>query len=175
MQIGSFSPYWIVAIVALFWLFTKIYDFIRDMRIRHAFRKNANYYSGILAKTLQEVNIIDKTLLVKEDVQLIKSTLDQMPSAQAIKNLKRYLTRYEISLNNYRSQIKKLPVKEIRERFTIPLMLNFIYLFGLINPTLKEFIHNRKSFYIERGFKERVYAAKLLNDTIEKAISLVEL
>ena len=97
-----------------------------------------------------------------------------MPSAQAIKNLKRYLTRYEISLNNYRSQIKKLPIKEIRERFTITLMLNFMYLFGLVNPTLKEFIRNRKSFYIERGFKERVYAAKLLNDTIERAISLVE-
>ncbi|MEX2690633.1 MAG: hypothetical protein Q6351_009970 [Candidatus Njordarchaeum guaymaensis] len=80
------------------------------------FEKNANYYSGILAKTLQEVNIIDKTLLVKEDVQLIKSTLDQMPSAQAIKNLKRYLTRYEISLNNYRSQIKKASHKRDKRK-----------------------------------------------------------
>jgi len=165
------NPYWILAVFAIGWFSLKIYDTIKEVRLRKRMRENSDFYLRMLATTLNDIGIIRKQVLTKKDVERLKETLSKFPSIQEVKKIRMALNRYLTIMDRYYAQMMENPT-EVRERFVIPLCLNFVYLFGMINEDIRIFSMKRRKHYEKKKLTERTYAPKLLRDIIDKIIGV---
>jgi len=162
----SISPYWIVGILAFAWLGMKIYGVYMEIKYRKKIRENGLKYALMLAKSLNETKILDKARLSKKDSELLLSTLEKLPPADPVKRMIKIISYYKEHILKH-SRVYDHP-DALREKFTIPLMRNFIYLFGLTDESLSDFINKEEDKYREKGIKLKVYVPLILEKIMKR-------
>lgn len=171
MVINIFD-YRLIILVLVGFVVIKLLEIHKKRKNFTKLRENRIYYSYILAKVLDDTNILNKASLSTKDADMILNTLNTLPEIDEIKALKSILKVYKAYVADHLSV--HLEAKTMRKKIIIPIMRKVIGIFTIMDPELYELVEKEEAPYVKKKIKQKVYISSILDKVIRTSISRYE-